>query len=249
MSENMEKTIIKIFINKIIKFILNLKKEHKFLFLVTIISFILSAIPCLYCLIILFEKKYASFIFFIPFLAVILTDIFATYVHKYIPKLTNFITFVTNSFIVIIIQIFFGIFILSFISLSNDEYMVDKPEFYEKVLAYFPEERVAHFPKHIPEDATNIEMDADLFSFFGSQGFIIKFDTNENYINNELKKYQFKSKETPYHYVFGTLSNNIDISDFTFYVISGTLDRFGRNYGIGVNKNFNKIIYYYSNPD
>ena len=243
--------MIKNFIGIILKYSFKLKKEHKFLYLAIVLSFILSALPCLYCLIILFEKKYASFIFFVPFIVVLLITIFATYIYKFIPKITKFITFVINFFFLIIIQLLCGFFLLSFISLANDEYMVDKPEFYEKVLVNFPEERVAHFPKHIPKNATNIEMNADLFSFFGSQGFIIKFGTDKNYINSELKKYKFKSQENPYHYVFSTLTDNgrIDISDFTFYVISGTLDRFGRNYGIGVNKDFSKIIYYYSNPD
>ena len=91
-------------------------------------------------------------------------------------------------------------------------------------------------------------MDADIFSFQGGQSIVIQFDTDKKYINDELKKYNFKSKEEPHHYVFDAMTKN-NISDFIFYVISGNLNRFGRNYGIGVNRDFNKIIYYYSNPD
>ena len=40
-----------------------------------------------------------------------------------------------------------------------------------------------------------------------------------------------------------------EFKDVTFYVIDGKLERFGKNYGIGVDKDFTKIIYYYSNPD
>ncbi len=42
---------------------------------------------------------------------------------------------------------------------------------------------------------------------------------------------------------------NIKLDDFTLYVIDGGLDRRPKNYGIGVNKEFNLFLYYYTNPD
>ena len=242
---------MKFIFQKLLNFILKLKKEHVFLFYSLIISFILSFLPCLYCIITFFEDKHYSFIFFIPFLLVLLTTYIAIYLYKYLPKITKILTLLINLFIIIFIQIFVGIYVLAFMVLINNDYMRDKPEFYEEVLTYFPEEKVAHFPKHIPQNAKNVEMDADMFSFQGGQSIIIKFDADKKYIENELKKHKFKSQETKRYYVFNTLTNNgrIKIDDFTFYVISGNFGQFGRNYGIGVNKNFDKIIYYYSNPD
>ena len=233
------------------KLFILLKQEHKFLLSALILSFVLAIIPCVYSIFILFEDKYLGFIFLIPFMITLLINIIAIKIYKYIPKITNVLTFILNSFIIVIIQIFLGLFVLSFFALSNEEYMSDKPEFYEKVLAYYPEEKIAHFPPHIPKDAKNIEMDADMWSFQGGQGLIIKFDTNKNYIEKELKKHKFKSQESPQHYVFSTLTDNgrIKIDDFTFFVIDGDLDRFGKNYGIAANKNYDTIIYYYSNPD
>lgn len=237
--------------NYIKNFFSELKTNHKFIFFAILTSFIFSALPCLYILTIFFEDKQDGFLFFIPFVIILIINIIAIKIFKYIPKITKFLTFILNSFIIVIIQMFCALFLLSFMTIANDMYMRDKPEFYEEVLTYYPKERVAHFPQHIPQNATNVEMDADMGSFHGGQTLMIKFDTDKNYIEKELKKYKFKSKETSQHYVFSTLTDNrrIRIDDFTFYVINGTLDRFGRNYGIAVNKTYDKIIYYYSNPD
>ena len=148
---------------------------------------------------------------------------------------------------------FLALFLITFqpTTFSDEQCNYDDIACYEEFLNYYPQEYVAHLPSQIPKSAQNVEIHASTGGFHAGQSLIIKFDTNKNYIENELKKYRFKSKENPQHYAFRTLTDNdrIKIDDFTFYVIDGTLDRFANNYGIGVNKSQNKIIYYYSNND
>ena len=154
---------------KIKEFIIIFKKEHKYLYWTIILSFILAILPFLYCLFTFFLKyKLTGWIFLIPFFVVLAISLLASYTHKYIPKITKFITFVLNSFIIVIFQMLIGIFVLSFLCLDNESYMFDKPKYYEKVLELFLEERVAHFPKKIPAEATNIKMKADTGSWFGN---------------------------------------------------------------------------------
>jgi len=234
-------------------FFYKLKNEHKFLFSALVISAVLSIASCIYCLIYLYTDKYYGFIFLIPTLVMLFINYIAIYLYKYIPKLTKFITFILNIFIIVIVQILIGMFLLCLTEFINWDYIHDKPQYYQKVLSDYPKERIAHFPNEIPKEAKNVEMNADIFSFFGGQTIVLKFDIDRQYIENELKKYKFKSKENFYHYVFSAMitGDNIKINkdDYTLYVISGDFDRFGKNYGIGVNKDFNQIIYYYSNPD
>ncbi len=237
---------------KIKEFIIIFKKEHKYLYWTIILSFILAILPFLYCLFTFFLKyKLTGWIFLIPFFIILALSLLASYTYKYIPKITKFITFVLNTFIIVIFQMLIGILVLSFLYLHNESYMYDKPKYYEKVLELFLEERVAHFPKKIPAEATNIKMEADINYWFGSDGFALKFDIDEEYIRKELGKYKFKYSSGPNEYVFSTMLEDAynEFKDVTFYVIDGKLERFGKNYGIGVDKDFTKIIYYYSNPD
>ena len=219
-----------------------LKQEHKFLLSALILSFACAIIPCVYSIFTLFEDKYLGFIFLVPFMITLLINIIAIKIYKYIPKITNVLTFILNSFIIVIIQIFLGLFVISFFALINEEYMSDKPEFYEEVITNFPKERIAHFPKHIPQNARNVQLHSGTHYFFGSQEIVLKFDTDKQYIQNELEKYKFKSKEDTNHYAFSTMGGGrIKIEDFTLFVIDGNLDRWAKNYGIGVNKDFNQI--------
>lgn len=231
--------------NTLYKFFKELKTNHKFLFIALILSFILSALPCFFIIAVFFENKQYGFIFFVPFLIILIINIIAIKIFKHIPKITKFITFILNSFIIVIIQMFCALFLLSFMIIANDEYMRDKPEFYEKVLTSYPEERTAHFPRHIPQNATNVEMDADMWSFQGGQSIYIKFDIDKDYIDKELKKYKFKSKESNNNnYICGIL-----MKDYILYIIDGKYERFGKFSAIGVNKKSNTIIYFYCNED
>ena len=255
---------------KINNFILWTKKWHFFHILLnssslimlisTIFALIASdtigEIKFIYCLL--------AFFIYVPsiIVAVLIQIIFCTVnlvIHKKGSIKNKFLlenkkyNYVYYSMFIYTIISFIALFLITFslITFSDEQCNYDDIACYEKFLNYYPQEYIAHFPSQIPKGTQNVEIYANTGGFHAGQSLIIKFDTNKNYIENELKKYSFKSKENPQHYAFRTLTDNdrIKINDFTFYVIDGTLDRFANNYGIGVNKSQNKIIYYYSNND
>ena len=139
---------------------------------------------------------------------------------------------------------------------TNESYMYDKPEYYQKVLNRFPEEYTVHFPKQIPSEATDVKMDAYINYFFGSYVFALKFTTDEKYIRNELQKYNFIKKtkqdegEWNETYAYDSVGeSNWGLNKFDFYVIQGRGYRRDNNMGIAVNPDFSEIVYYYSAPD
>ena len=133
---------------------------------------------------------------------------------------------------------------------KNLESIGDETKYYTTIIQNFPQDKTIHFPKQIPNEAKNVQLHSSTNYFFGSQEIVLKFDTDKQHIEKELKKYKFKSKENTNHYAFSTMGGEkIKIEDFTLFVIDGNLSRWAKNYGIGVNKEFNQIIYYYTNPD
>ncbi len=242
--------------NLIKKFFKYIIKNHVFIFILLIISFLASLLAFLYCATISLKYCYTGLIFFIPFVIILTSTaltakISSTNWHKFIKKLTSVIVFCFNAFIIFIAQICITFFFLAFAALCNDVDLLNKIENYEKNFSHFPQEMIVHFPKHIPGNAKNVQICSEPYSFQGSQTFVLKFDIDKEYIKNELKKYKFKYKESSEHYAFWAITDNhrIKIDDFTFYVIDGTFDRHAENHGIAVNKDFSQIIYYYSNPD
>ena len=174
--------------NKMKNFVIIFKNEHKYLYWTIILSFILATLPFLYCLLTFFVMyKLSGWIFYIPFIIVLVISLLTSFVHKYIPKIINFITFILNTFIILIFQIFIGIVVFSSLNINNDSYMYDKAQYYEKVLKLFPAGKVAHFPKKIPIEATNVEMQAYINYWFGSDSLMLKFNINSEYMRKELK--------------------------------------------------------------
>ncbi len=238
-----------------------LKKEHKFLSLAVIISFILGLIPCLFCIIGFDYDKLSGLFFLIPVFAIIIISLIAIKSYKHFPKTTTIITFLLNSFIIICVQIIFGFFVLCLFSMFDSDTPIDNPKYYEKAIKDISEkQRISHFPRRIPENAKDVELYKSTNSWFGSEAILIKYTIDKNVINKELKKYKYISIELPnnYQHCFDAMTTDngrIKIDDFTFYVIN---DRdhenlaghhFPYHYGIGVNKNKNQIIYYYTCPD
>ena len=237
--------------NKLKTFFIELRKKHIFLFIAIILSFIFSIIPFTYCFMTFFlENKLIAYLFLLPFIILLFFSILSTFLYEKYPKTATIISFIINAFIIFIIQIFIGSIFIILSYEFNIESVSNNPKYYTNILKYFPQENIIQFPKRIPCNAKNVQLYSEIFSFFGSQEIVLKFDADKQYIENELKKYKFKSKETPQHYAFSTMGGeNIKIDDFTLYVIDGGLDRWAKNYGIGVNKDFNQILYYYTNPD
>jgi len=134
--------------------------------------------------------------------------------------------------------------------------MYDKPEYYQEVLKLFPTEYIVHFPKQIPNEATDVKMETYRNYFFGSEVFALKFTADKKYIRNELQKYNFIKKtkldegewyETYAYYFVG--KSDWGLKEFDFYVIQGRGYRRDKNMGIAVKPDFSEIIYYYSSPD
>jgi len=232
-------------------FLIEIKNKHFFLFLAIIMSFILSFLPFMYCLLTYYlAYKIIGYLFLLPFFTLLFFTTLAKVTHKKYPKTTNIITFIINTFIIIIVQIIIGALVILFSFEANIEHVGNNTKYYTKILQYFPQDKTIHFPKQIPNEAKNVQLYSEIFNFFGSQVIVLKFDIDEQYIQNELKRYKFKSKESTNHYAFSTMGGEkIKIKDFTLFVIDGNLDRWAKNYGIGVNKEFNQILYYYTNPD
>lgn len=242
----MNKNIKELLKHIAVKFFEQIKKYNNFILFLFIISFGLALFFFLECFPTPQIKwKLIAFLFFVPFLFIFLTTR---------SKFQKGFPFFACLYVIAAICLqFIASFVLAIvIALSDTVYKEDKPQYYEEVLSTItPRGVTAHFPKKIPENAKNVQMRGSTLSFFGSQTMILKFDADKTYIENELKKHKFKSKENGDHTVFGALTANgeINLDDFTFYVIDGELERWGNNYGIGVNKDKTQIAYYYSNPD
>lgn len=93
-------------------------------------------------------------------------------------------------------------------------------------------------------------------SIFGSEYITLKFNIDKSYIENELRKYKFIKikKITPFNSP-ATDNYRINLDGFTLYIINDKDTEnpkgheFPYHYGIGVNKEFNQIVYYYTCRD
>ena len=222
-------------------------------FWLSVLSFILAFTPFLYSLIAFFppSKLWGTWLFLIPFLCILFIFLIFFFLHKKFPIITNLIVVPIVLYIIFVVQICIGLILFSFLFCTNEEYKFDKPQYYEEVLEYFEKDKVAHFPKHIPESAKNIEMDGYYLSIFGSRSIFIKFDIEQSYIDRELKKYKFIKKDNANSNTFSYVSNhsNININDYDIYILNGELSRRGNCYGIGINKTKTQITYFYLDPD
>lgn len=238
---------------KILEFISNFRKTCPIVFWLTAISFILAIVPFLYCIIAFFlpNKLIGTWLFFIPFLIIFIISFLSFFAYRKFPLLTNIMVIPVIICIIIFIQCFMSLIVFSWLFCANEEYKFDKPEYYEEIMEHFEQDRVAHFPKHIPKNAKNIEINGSYLSFFGSRNVFIKFDIDKQYINKELKKYKFVKISKPDSYAFAYVFNhaNIDINNYNIYIISGELSRRGDCCGIGIDENKMQIVYFYLDPD
>ena len=249
--------------NEILEFFELLKKEHRCLLKSIIVSFVLALIPFIYCSYNCFGKNIFNylFLFFIPFVAIVVISFIATKFMPKFPKITKFISAFFISIIMLFVQIFIAFCLSLVITLFDGDKSYNKPSQYKTAIKHVhSKSRIQHFPKELPNDAINIQLNFDENNWFGSEEIIVKFKIDKNYINNELNNYKFISVEKPNEYVhdfniLSTYNNPISIENFTFYVINDKshehpdIHMFPYHYGIGVNENTSEIIYYYVCPD
>lgn len=133
------------------------------------------------------------------------------------------------------------------------------PSEYSEALGYAcDKDETKHFPKEIPPNAKNVLLHKPNDCWFGSDYFSLSFQTDKQYIDNELKKHKFIETEGPYqtdeeysnnsmrYYALKHL--NLNKSNFKFYIIgNNTTDKssFPLEYGIAINNKTNTILYYY----
>ena len=250
---------------KIINFIKYLKQNHIFLLIALIISTVLGVVPATLFLLNSETSLYVkvlSLCFLIPALLTFITTIIATKTFYKHPKITKFLCFCFNCFIIFFIQIFLGFMLFIYICFIDSGKIYTSPKDYQKALNQIShQERIQHFPKKIPNNASNIEFNQETCIWFGSEAILLKFNINSNYIENELKKYNYISieKGTQKHPIDEILTNNnrikIDSNNVTLYIINDRENEnleghhFPYHYGIGVDKTNNSIFYYYTLPD
>ncbi len=247
----------------ILNTIKNFPKEHRVLLTALIISFLCALVPFF-----LFKPEvgdisriFEIFYVFIPVAIIAIINITACAMNKDFPLIAKVLSGILNS-LIIMVQILGTIFLISLVhSLDEDMKSYDDPAQYQKALTSIVHpQRVAHFPSEIPSFAKDVELHKSQNSWFGSEAIILKFTATQEYIDNELEKNQFISVELPGNYAHefdGMLTDNsrVSIEGFTFYVLSDHYyenlhgKSFPFHYGIGINHDLNRIIYYYTCPD
>lgn len=218
------------------KFLVNFIKTHPFLFAVIIISCILALIPMVYLLIECIPKYWLySLILWIPVLIIILFQLGAYFLHKKFPKFTKIATCLLNILLLFIFFILEG-FIFWVIDSRHEEYISEKPEYYQTALKLLKKEHVFHFPRKIPLNAKNPEM------FFRTEFCNIaylKFNIDEQYIRNELSKYSFEKIVNKDELAYNFLKKcGFKAENLTYYLIKDELKEKNKCLGVAVNSNF-----------
>jgi len=233
---------------------------HSFLTLANFISLFLGLTACLYCLIFFEpEDKITGGLFLIPVILVYFVSLLSFFIYKKFKLFSRIFAFLLNNFIIIVFQILIASFVFASAYEFDLETKSNQVKYYPLALERISEQdKILHFPAKIPDNAKNVFLDVDTISFFGSESIYLAFDTDKEYIDNELKKHKYikisnYSRIQPFDYSF--YCNNLDLNGFTFYIINDRKHAnpkehsFPFHYGIGVNYPKNKILYYYENPD
>ena len=162
----------------------------------------------------------------------------------------SLITCIKTKILKILFTIIFCIYILLFI--WNFKLNDFKPlNNYQKIKKeIWKESAIRHFPKDIPENVKNVEYDYYQNDFFGGETIYLVFTVDEEYIKNEILKYQYQEIVEPRGYSgnceYTYRSIGYDIGDFRIYAIEkdGIYSK-----GIAVNEKLNQLMYFYSYPD
>ena len=106
--------------------------------------------------------------------------------------------------------------------------------------------RTEHFPDKIPINATNVELYQGVW-LHGDVEIYLKFNIDDEYINNELKNHQYTAITTGDKYIGHEPHDRMKNKDDVYYILGDLLQMHrGYSYGIVVNRKTHEIIYYYS---
>ena len=246
--------------------------NHVFSTIAVIISSLFAIFPCLICFITFWlETKLYGLLFFVPTLIVAFICYLSNLCKNKYSKLVKTLAVLINIFIIFIGQTFFAFGLFLMLCIANKGVTIDNLNRYNAVLRELGrEEKIAHFPKQIPNDITNTVFFKES-CVRGGDIVYLRFIAPKEYIENEIKKFNYVKIEGPFDdakkyesnyprdFIFGEERNNLDykeyrnkIEGYKIYVI-GDKSPYGSShpceYGIAVNDKTNTIIYYASNPD
>ncbi len=244
------------------------KQEHKFLFGSIIFSLSIAIVFSILTILIFFDDSTTlsdilgfTFIPLLPALLIALISFIGTKTFIKYQKATKIITGILITLILILQSLIF--FIVFCLAVAFHEEYYDKTQNYSKALKSIDKPIcIKHFPEEIPINAKNVKMKKSENNWFGSEEIFLKFDIDEKYIKNELKKYKYnyiESAEQTEHAFAGYILSEAKIpneqeKDFTFYIINDResetphQNSFPYHYGI-ITNNKTTIIYYYISPD
>ena len=167
----------------------------------------------------------------------------------------GFFTGCLTSIFIVVLLVFCAIkLVLAIITTPQPRYT--EPKDYQIIKEKITrQDKITHFPKVIPPNVMNVELFGYSSMPFSGEAIMLSFNTDKEYIDNELKKYDFINKndklgqEQKLYHVY-KMNENFNEKDYTYYVINDKENRqipklFPYFSGIGVNKKKSKILYYY----
>ena len=163
----------------------------------------------------------------------------------------------------LILLIISGVFILFAIYLFLNSHTVYKNiRNYNKCIeSEYYQERIKHFPKTIPDNVYEAKLYCcpSRFEYDGAS-ILLKLKVDKEYIKNEISTHKFSNAKTPvgtrqkiYHMPSEIVG--IERDKLTYFVLNDESNyNEGEEYfpyftGIGIDKNYEYIMYYYIRPD
>lgn len=234
--------------------------KHKFLALATILSLLIGMIVPVYRMIL--DKDFVfysdTFYYFIPTMIILVLSLIFVLVYKKNPICVKVFSSVINTLLLIVEAFYVFLFCTLISILNSDRTFSDPTEYVEALNSVNCSSCVAHFPRELPVNAKEIQLYKSQSSWHGGVDMLLKFNIDEIYINNEIKKNKYikienlRNSSFFYKSIVAGSGGKVKIDDFTFYVIKDKT--FGSSgdiantysYGIGVNKDIKQIIYYFS---
>ena len=153
------------------------------------------------------------------------------------------------------------IFIIVFVmySLSQSPTIYTNPNDYNKCLkSEYSQESIKHFPKTIPDNVQEVILYCvPANNKYDGSLILLKLKVDKEYIKNELNSYKFLNSKTPVgtpQKIYHMPSENtvgIDRNKLTYYVLDNKDNEWASKLyfpyftGIGVDKNYEYILYYY----
>ena len=176
-------------------------------------------------------------------------------------SIIDIIIFLSSGLVTVVLISTYAIFIF-LILLIMPVFYNDVQDYQTCLDKHYYKEDISHFPKIIPEGAKDVRLRCFPCTSKGGQGSILlKYKADKNYIESELKKYEFINPDEPIgtpQKIYNMPSKFVGINpeDMTYYPIKTPSNESAneRGYfpyysGIGVSKNMDYILYYEIVPD